>query len=140
MSLAAALHYLSEYSSGNNILAEILNLKVVSARNSDNYEIVDSNTSLTRNILPENIKFLQGCTVEGTPYDIEHLHISKKDSLLCEGCGTRVICGEDLDGSITCSNCLYANEDISARNLITTNCEECNFSQCSWNQERESYG
>ena len=59
MTTAVLMHYLKNYDSGNNYLSKLLDLTPSKARHDKEYLIQDKNTSLTRKIKPESIKFLQ---------------------------------------------------------------------------------
>lgn len=136
MTTAVLLHYLTNYFSGNEKLAEILGLKAFKASNDKNYLIQDPFSSLTEKVKPESIIFLQGCVVDGNPFPIDNVLVEDKESYSCDSCGTSVICEKEFREEFLCSNCLSNQEDPKARDLVDLECKDCDFTKCSWHPSK----
>jgi hypothetical protein len=142
MVIACMAHWMENNKRGHEYMAHLLNLKPHKGQHSQQYFLLDGFGRLTRSLEPENIIFLQGCSYKGEVLDVRLVQVTDRESEYCDGCGAKIICGQDLvlDGGVAvrpCSRCLAGDEDQDTRDMVKLSCEKCTFTECSHNPNAE---
>ena len=138
MTTAAMCHWLETEKRGHEYMSHLQQLDVVGGRNEKVYKLRDGFGRLTRELEPESILFLRGCLVKGEPVPVSLIEITDREIECCDSCGSYTICTKTVETSYNktetlCSNCLGGSGDLSLKDQVTHECENCSYTDCNWN-------